>query len=67
LLTDTDNIKDVIAFPKTQTAQDLMLQTPATVTQEQLNILSLYVLWGEIKLIKNFIYPSPYFVNPWHD
>ncbi|MDO8059283.1 aspartate--tRNA ligase ['Crotalaria aegyptiaca' phytoplasma] len=47
LLTDTDNIKDVIAFPKTQTAQDLMLQTPATVTQKQLNILSLSFLSKE--------------------
>ncbi|XKW59247.1 aspartate--tRNA ligase [Candidatus Phytoplasma australasiaticum] len=47
LLTDTDNIKDVIAFPKTQTAQDLMLQAPATVTQEQLNILSLSFLSKE--------------------
>ncbi|MDO8064057.1 aspartate--tRNA ligase [Candidatus Phytoplasma bonamiae] len=47
LLTDTDNIKDVIAFPKTQTAQDLMLQTPAAVTQKQLNILSLSFLSKE--------------------
>ncbi|MDO7983558.1 MAG: aspartate--tRNA ligase [Pigeon pea little leaf phytoplasma] len=47
LLTDTDNIKDVIAFPKTQTAQDLMLQTPSTVTQKQLNILNLSFLSKE--------------------
>jgi aspartyl-tRNA synthetase len=41
LLTDTDNIRDVIAFPKTQKASDLMLECPSHVTQGQLNELKL--------------------------
>ena len=43
LLTGTDNIKDVIAFPKTQTASDLMSEAPSIVSKEQLNELSLKV------------------------
>lgn len=36
LMTKTDNIKNVIAFPKTQTARDLMCDSPSTVNNEQL-------------------------------
>ncbi len=36
LLGGTDNIKDVIAFPKTQSASDLMSGSPSEVTKEQL-------------------------------
>ncbi|MDR2201700.1 MAG: aspartate--tRNA ligase [Clostridiales bacterium] len=39
LLTDTDNIKDVIAFPKVQNASDLMTQAPAPVDEKQLREL----------------------------
>ncbi|ABC65710.1 Aspartyl-tRNA synthetase [Candidatus Phytoplasma asteris] len=41
LFTKTNNIKDVIAFPKTQSAKDLMLEAPSAVNQEQLNTLKL--------------------------
>ncbi len=38
-LVGTDNIRDVIAFPKTQTGGDLMTEAPGTVSQEQLKEL----------------------------
>src|SRR5690606_1939187 len=36
LLCGTDNIRDVIAFPKTQTGADLMTEAPGPVEPEQL-------------------------------
>ncbi|WP_040928785.1 aspartate--tRNA ligase, partial [Nosocomiicoccus massiliensis] len=39
LLTKTDNIRDVIAFPKTSSAQDLMMDSPSYVSNRQLNEL----------------------------
>lgn len=39
LLSNTDNIRDVIAFPKTQKASDLMLESPSHVAQTQLKEL----------------------------
>lgn len=41
ILTHTENIRDVIAFPKTQKASDLMMECPSQVTQQQLNDLKL--------------------------
>ena len=39
LLTNTDNIRDVIAFPKTASASDLMCETPNIVDDDQLKEL----------------------------
>ena len=41
LLTGTDNIRDVIAFPKTQKGQCLMTEAPSEVDQKQLDELNL--------------------------
>jgi aspartyl-tRNA synthetase len=41
ILTQTENIRDVIAFPKTQKASDLMLQCPSSVAKEQLKELEI--------------------------
>jgi aspartyl-tRNA synthetase len=41
LLADEPNIREVIAFPKSQSAADLMASTPSPVTEEQLKILHL--------------------------
>ena len=43
ILCGTDNIKDVVAFPKTATAYDLMADEPGNVDQEQLDALDLIV------------------------
>ena len=37
LLTDTTDIKQVIAFPKVQTSADLMMEAPDFVTQKQID------------------------------
>lgn len=41
LLTETENIRDVIAFPKTQRATSLMEGSPSTVSEEQLRELNI--------------------------
>ncbi len=43
LITKTDNIKDVVAFPKTQSARDLMNDSPSEVSKDQLSELFLEV------------------------
>jgi aspartyl-tRNA synthetase len=44
MLAGTDNIRDVIAFPKTQSHQDLMLGAPSLVDQAQLEELHIRVV-----------------------
>ena len=43
LLSGTDNIRDVIAFPKTTSASDLMSECPNAVSSKQLEELSISV------------------------
>ncbi|MCP5469653.1 MAG: aspartate--tRNA ligase [Chlamydiales bacterium] len=43
LLAGNDNIRDVIAFPKTQRASDLMSDAPSPVVGEQLEALKIHV------------------------
>lgn len=47
LMTQTANIKDVVAFPKTQSAKDQMMQAPSEVDLEQ--IKELHIKVGESK------------------
>jgi aspartyl-tRNA synthetase len=51
LLTKTENIRDVIAFPKTQKASDLMMQSPSSVPDRQLNELKIKAEPSEIPWI----------------
>ena len=44
LLTSTDNIRDVIAFPKTQNGADLMTEAPGPVDDAQLEELQVRCL-----------------------
>jgi aspartyl-tRNA synthetase len=43
LLTDTPNIREVIAFPMNQKAQDLMMNAPNRVTEQQLRELHIKI------------------------
>jgi aspartyl-tRNA synthetase len=43
VLVGSDNVRDVVAFPKTQRGQDLLLEAPSGVTPEQLEELSIRV------------------------
>jgi aspartyl-tRNA synthetase len=43
ILCDTDSIRDVVAFPKTQKAQDLMTHAPSPVSEAQLKELKIRI------------------------
>jgi aspartyl-tRNA synthetase len=43
ILTDEENIREVYAFPKSGKAQDLMMNAPAIIEQEQLDELHIQV------------------------
>ena len=43
LMAGVEQIRDVIAFPKTQRGQDLLIETPSTVTEQQLRDLHIRV------------------------
>jgi len=47
LLCGTTQIRDVIAFPKTQKCQDLMAQSPTPVTAKQLKELHIAIVQPE--------------------
>ncbi len=47
LLAGEPNIREVMAFPKTQTASDLMVGAPAPIREEQLEELHIRVVGGE--------------------
>jgi aspartyl-tRNA synthetase len=47
LFAQVDNIREVMAFPKTQSGSDLMMGAPAPVTEEQLEELGLSLSPGE--------------------
>ncbi|MGI8468800.1 MAG: aspartate--tRNA ligase [Pyrinomonadaceae bacterium] len=44
LLQETENIRDVVAFPKTASAQDLMMESPGAVDAAQLNELGIKIV-----------------------
>ncbi len=44
LLQETDNIRDVVAFPKTASAQDLMMDSPGDVDDAQLKELGIKIV-----------------------
>lgn len=50
LLTKTQNIRDVIAFPKTQSATCLMTQAPTSVSGEQLQELGISLLSSDAEV-----------------
>ena len=52
LLTDDENIREVIAFPKTATGVDPMTDAPSPVTEEQLKELHIKLREGKASEIR---------------
>jgi aspartyl-tRNA synthetase len=52
LLTDEENIREVIAFPKTATGVDPMTEAPSPVTEEQLKELHIQLREGEVSTVR---------------
>ena len=44
VLCGCENLREVVAFPKTQRGQDLLMESPSPVAREQLDELSLRVV-----------------------
>ena len=44
ILADTDNIRDVVAFPKTASASCLMSEAPSEVDKKQLDELGIKII-----------------------
>ena len=49
ILAGTDNIRDVVAFPTTNSSFDLMSEAPGDVDQEQLDVLGIGITKKETK------------------
>ena len=47
MMAGVDQIRDVIAFPKTQRGQDLLIEAPSGVTEQQLRDLHIKVRMGD--------------------
>ena len=47
LLTGVDNIREVIAFPMNQQAQDILMGAPSGIPDDQLNDLSIKIDKGD--------------------
>ena len=49
MMAGSESIRDVIAFPKTQRAQDLLVQAPSSVDERQLRELHIRLRAAEVK------------------
>ena len=49
LMTGAESIREVIAFPKTQRGQDLLVEAPAAVTEQQLRDLHIRLRQADAK------------------